>query len=93
VGPSGLVGFIGYLNPDLTVGAIAWRRFAPKLPGRYPDASGPSPYLSQRERRKSLPVLTPLLFRDGYSNLPLRCYTSTLCLRISGTVRQINGQK
>jgi hypothetical protein len=59
--------------------AIAWRRFAPKLPGRYPDASGPSPYLSQRERRKSLPVLTPLLFREGYSNLPLRCYTSTLC--------------
>src|SRR5437879_4375946 len=30
-------------------------------PGRYPDKSGPSPNLSQRERRETLPVLTSCL--------------------------------
>ena len=31
VGPSGLDPFIENVYPDLTVGAIAWRRFAPHV--------------------------------------------------------------
>jgi hypothetical protein len=34
-GPSGLDLFSDNVNPDLTVGGITSRRFAPALPGRY----------------------------------------------------------
>ena len=45
-------------TPTEMLGRGPWRSgYCPDQPGRYPDTSGPSPNLSQRERRKAAPVL------------------------------------